>query len=102
MVTTNLRMPLYEYRHDRDHGAECQESFEVLQSINDAPLDHCPVCGFPCHRVLSSFATIRNEQAMFRPKNLERLGFTQYKRVGHGQYEKTCGKGPPLIRGDRP
>jgi len=94
-------MPIYEYEHDGDRGDNCRERFEAIQSMNDPPLERCPECGCPCHRVISSFATIRNEQAMLRPKNLERLGFTQFKRAGDGYYEKTCGDGPQLIKGDR-
>ena len=30
-------------------------------------------------------------------KNLERLGFTQYKKAGGGKYEKTAGQGPDMI-----
>ena len=94
-------MPIYEYEHDGKCGEGCPPRFEVLQGMNDPVLDHCPECGEACHRVFSSFATIRNEQAILRPKNLERLGFTQFKRAGDGYYEKTCGKGPRVIRGDK-
>ncbi len=27
-------------------------------------------------------------------------GFTQYRKIGKGVYEKTAGKGPGIIRGD--
>jgi hypothetical protein len=29
--------------------------------------------------------------------NLEKKGFTQYKKIGKGAYEKTAGKGPSHI-----
>ena len=90
-------MPIYEYEHDCEHCDECSERFEVLQSMNEPHLTRCPTCGQPCHRVLSTFATISNEKARLSPRNLERHGFTQYKRAGDGYYEKTCGKGPRLI-----
>ncbi len=94
-------MPIYEYEHDDDHDGSCELRFEVMQAMSATPLTECPECGGPCHRVFSSFATIKNEQAMMRPKNLERLGFTQFKRAGDGYYEKTCGEGPRVIRGDK-
>jgi len=94
-------MPIYEYEHKGDPGSDCEQRFEVLQGMSEPPLTCCPECGGPCERVFSSFATIRNEQAILRPKNLERLGFTQFKRAGDGYYEKTCGEGPRVIRGDR-
>ncbi len=94
-------MPIYEYEHDGDHDGSCEQPFEELQGMSEAPLECCPKCGGPCHRVFSSFATIRNEQAILRPKNLERLGFTQFKRAGGGYYEKTCGEGPRVIHGGK-
>ncbi len=41
-------MPTYEYRCPKGH------SFDVVQSINDAPLTKCEVCGRPVERVLHS------------------------------------------------
>ncbi len=41
-------MPTYEYRCTKGH------SFEVTQSINDAPLTKCEVCGRPVERVMHS------------------------------------------------
>jgi putative FmdB family regulatory protein len=41
-------MPTYEYRCTKGH------TFEVTQSINDAPLTKCQVCGSPVERVLHS------------------------------------------------
>ena len=99
-------MPLYEYEHDAQFGPECQARFESLQRINEEPLAKCPTCGLPCHRVLSSFATGRSNKTglpgkvAMSPGNLERLGFTQYRRAGGGRYEKTCGEGPATIHRD--
>lgn len=91
-------MPIYEYEHNCEHCGECSKRIEVLQSMNELPLTRCPTCRQPCHRVLSAFATITNEKARLSPRNLERHGFTQYKRAGGGYYEKTCGKGPNVIK----
>src|SRR6202142_761457 len=43
-----VSMPTYEYRCPKGH------TFEVIQSINDAPLTKCEVCGRPVVRVLHS------------------------------------------------
>ena len=32
--------------------------------------------------------------------NIEKHGFTQYRRSGQGVYEKTAGKGPDVITDD--
>jgi hypothetical protein len=50
--------------------------------------------------VISTFATMKSVKDMLSPKNLGQHGFTQYKRAGDGHYEKTCGKGPRVIKGD--
>ena len=43
---------------------------------------------------------MKGTKSMLSPKNLDRLGFTQYKRAGDGHYEKTAGGGPRVIKGD--
>ena len=42
-------MPLYEYECDT-----CQHRFEVIQKYSDAPIDTCPKCGGPVHKLFSS------------------------------------------------
>ena len=42
-------MPLYEY--------ECTTNghrFEVIQKFSDAPIETCPTCGSPVHKLISS------------------------------------------------
>jgi putative FmdB family regulatory protein len=41
-------MPTYEYRCTKGH------TFEVTQSMNDAPLKKCQICGRPVERVMHS------------------------------------------------
>jgi putative FmdB family regulatory protein len=40
-------MPTYEYRCEQGH------TFEEFQSMLDAPLDSCPVCGAKAERLIS-------------------------------------------------
>lgn len=42
-------MPIYEYRCD-----ECDQVFEAIQRISDAPLDTCRICGGAARRIVSS------------------------------------------------
>ena len=42
-------MPLYEYQCDA-----CGHRFEVIQKFSDPPIDVCPKCGGPVHKLLSS------------------------------------------------
>lgn len=42
-------MPIYEYRCD-----DCEQVFEAIQRISDAPLDACRHCGGAAQRIVSS------------------------------------------------
>ena len=93
-------MPLYQYDHEGPCGEDCQPRFEVLRGISEPPLTRCPKCGQPCRRVFSPFRPMKGTKTMLSPKNLEKHGFTQYKKAGGGYYEKTCGDGPRFINRD--
>lgn len=41
-------MPIYEYECDK-----CSNVCEALQKFSDPPLDACPECGGPVHRIMS-------------------------------------------------
>ena len=87
-------MPIYEYQCvDATGCSKCAPGFDQLQSLNDPPLSACPECGAGVRRILSAPNVGRGDSDL-SPKNLEEKGFTQYRRVGKGQYEKTAGKGP--------
>lgn len=48
-------MPIYEYEAC-DAGracARCRTAFEVLQSLKDPALEHCPECGAPVRKLVS-------------------------------------------------
>src|SRR5262245_13514346 len=96
-------MPLYVYQVITDDGSE-GAIFEILQDLNEAPLTHHPETGQPVQRLLQApnvagKFTETGAKANMSPKNLERLGFTQYRRSGKGTYEKTAGQGPNVISG---
>ena len=42
-------MPLYEYECDA-----CGHRFEQIQKFSDPPVEKCPKCGSPVHKLLSS------------------------------------------------
>lgn len=94
-------MPIYLYAVINDDGSE-GEAFEVLQDIDEPPLTQHPETGQPVQRLLSAPNAPRRwtdsqGKAKLSPKNLERMGFTQYKKSGKGVYEKTAGSGPNTI-----
>ena len=93
-------MPIYEYRGSgEDRCALCRDGFEVMQKVSDPRLERCPQCGSPVERLISAPSIGKSGPALDR-SNLEKHGFTQYKRAGSGVYEKTAGKGPDVIKGD--
>lgn len=42
-------MPIYEYKCN-----DCSERHEIIQSISDEPLTHCPKCGGAMKKLISS------------------------------------------------
>jgi putative FmdB family regulatory protein len=94
-------MPIYEYIASAGPGCpSCRDGFDLLQKLADAPLDACPHCGTPVHRVLSAPQVVAGQAHVLREGHIAKHGFTQYRRVGKGKYEKTAGKGPDTISGD--
>ena len=91
-------MPIYEYRRKGEaRCAACENGFESMQKMADRPLAACPACGAPVERILSAVAIARSGPALSR-ENLEKHGFTQYRKSGTGMYEKTAGKGPDTLK----
>jgi hypothetical protein len=100
-------MPTYVYEvvnHDGSSG----ERFELVQGMNEPPLEKHPESGLPVRRVfLPPMVGGRwGDSSMVRSvnddKKLERLGFTKYVKSGDGTYEKTVGSGPDTISRDKP
>lgn len=98
-------MPIYEYAVMQPDG-RLGNTFEVLQGINDPPLTVHPETGEPVERILSMASFSGGAPSKIGAKadissgNLERLGFTQYKKSGDGQYQKSFGAGPDMISRD--
>ncbi|HEY5653795.1 MAG TPA: FmdB family zinc ribbon protein [Pontiella sp.] len=81
-------MPIREYiAVDLKKSCEhCRESFEEVESINAPALETCALCGNKVQRQLSAPQLGRSESGLHdRAKN---AGFTTYKKLGKGEYEK--------------
>jgi len=90
-------MPIYEYRPVKiSDCALCTSGFELLRKISDPDLIACPECGAAVERVLSAPNLTKSDTSL-DPANVEKHGFTQYRKSGKGVYEKTVGKGPNVI-----
>jgi len=93
-------MPIYEYQASGDQQCEyCAGGFELLRKINDTKLNQCPQCGAPVIRKISA-PNLGGSGPSMDTANIEKHGFTQYKKSGKGVYEKTAGKGPNVINPD--
>lgn len=94
-------MPIYEYAPlDPPGCALCCYGFERLQRVSEPALTHCPACRGAVQRVLGAPQVVTGQAHVLKEKHIARHGFTQYRRVGKGQYEKTAGEGPDTISGD--
>lgn len=95
-------MPLYRYEIICRDGSP-GETFEVIQGVNEPPFDKHPVSGQPVRRVFGAphIGGPHSESSVkstLSDANVERVGFTKYKRVGKGQYERRAGSmGPKQI-----
>lgn len=81
-------MPIYQYEaRDEEKGCpSCVHGFECPQGINDPPIAKCPRCGGPVRRVISPPMIGASKTTLDR--RAKDAGFTQYKRLGKGEYEK--------------
>jgi len=93
-------MPIYEYQaKGESHCDFCVDGFEILRKINEPALERCPNCNAPVERKISA-PNIGGSGPALDSSNIEKHGFTQYKRAGKGVYEKTAGKGPRILTDD--
>jgi putative FmdB family regulatory protein len=93
-------MPIYEYRPAGDlHCDYCRDGFDRLRRLSDPELLACPECGSPVERKISA-PNLGKAGPSLDESNIEKHGFTQYRKVEKGVYEKTAGKGPDFISDD--
>jgi putative FmdB family regulatory protein len=93
-------MPIYEYMPTAGGCIACRGGIERLQRLSDPPLVACPDCGAPLQRVLGAPRVVAGQAHVLREGHLAKHGFTQYRRVGKGKYEKTAGNGPSTLSDD--
>jgi putative FmdB family regulatory protein len=93
-------MPIYRYQASGEKACDyCRNGFEKLQRLRDAPLEACPGCLSPVVKVITG-VNVAVSGASLDKDNLEEHGFTQYRRVEKGVYERSAGKGPKVIGDD--
>lgn len=93
-------MPIYEYEPAGQQRCEyCKDGFELLRKLSDPVLTQCPHCHSPVIRRISA-PNIGSAGPNMSESNIEKHGFTQYRKLEKGVYEKTTGKGPDFISDD--
>lgn len=95
-------MPLYTYERTDGPCDECPGRFEKLQKLDEEPYWLCPRCYHPVKRVPTSFAIGRGtgspgNESQVTPEKAAEGGFSQYRKLETGVYEKTAGPGPNLM-----
>jgi len=94
-------MPIHEYAPLEGPGcALCCYGFERMQALHEPALTACPACGGPLRRVIGAPAVIEGSSHVLRESNVAKHGFSQYRRVAKGRYQKTTGDGPDKIGGE--
>lgn len=94
-------VPFYEYITTGKAGCEnCRNTFTRLEKITDEALETCPRCGGAVRRVISAPNLTGGSADSLKPSKIEQAGFTQYRKIGKGVYEKSAGKGPGIISAD--
>lgn len=92
-------MPIYEYEPEDRDCLICEGRTEVIQNISDPPLKYCPTCGLEVRRVVSR-ASFKLSTGTNPDKAAER-GFTTFKKVEKGKWERIGGEGPDMIVGSK-
>lgn len=90
-------MPIYEYEPEGHDCLICNGRTEVLQPITDEPLKYCPTCGLEVKRVISR-ASFKLDKGASGDKAAAK-GFTTFKKVEKGKWERVSGEGPDMIAG---
>jgi len=90
-------MPIYEYQATGQNNCDyCAISFDLMQKLSDEPLRFCPECHGPVQRKISR-PNLASQSSSLSSDNIAKHGFTQFRKVEKGVYEKTAGKGPDFI-----
>jgi len=77
-------MPIYEYELCEGSCAVCGGKFTLRRPLSAAPLTQCPACKKPVRKVLSTF----NSPKALSVSDAKKAGFSVFKRLGKGEYER--------------
>lgn len=89
-------MPVYEYEPDDRECLICDGKVAILQEVGEEPARYCPHCGLEIKRIVSkaSFSFAKDAS----PEEAAKKGFTVYRRLETGVYEKAAGEGVDVLK----
>ncbi len=81
-------MPIREYAavDPKKSCTHCKDGFEEVEAMDAPPLEACPECGAPVQRQLSAPRVGGSKSGL--DDRAKSAGFTKYKKLGKGEYEK--------------
>ena len=77
-------MPLYEYELCEGECGACGGKFTLRRPLSAPPLTKCPACKKPVRKVFSTF----NSPKAMSITDAKKAGFSVFKRLGKGEYER--------------
>jgi putative FmdB family regulatory protein len=80
-------MPLYEYEPSGGSCGICRGKFTLNRPLSAPELSQCPLCRKPVQKLISGFSTPRIT-APLSVSDAKKAGFSVWKRVGKGEYER--------------
>jgi putative FmdB family regulatory protein len=80
-------MPTYDYTCE-----ECGGTFEKFQSMNDAPLSHCPSCGGPVRRLIGAGGGMILKGSGFHANDYPSAAGTASAPTRCGREKPCCGR----------
>lgn len=81
-------MPVYLYKaRDRECDCDCcDKGIEVIQQLDEAPLEKCPRCGRPVAKAIVLFSMGLSRTGL--DDRAKEKGMHKFKRLGQSEYEK--------------
>lgn len=82
-------MPIYEYEPDDRECLMCEGRIEVIQAIDEEPIQFCPFCGLGVRKVISKASIVTSTKV--DPEKAAKKGFSTFRRMEKGKWEKIAG-----------
>ncbi|MBX3119273.1 MAG: zinc ribbon domain-containing protein [Fimbriimonadaceae bacterium] len=82
-------MPIYEYEPVDRECLMCDGRIEVIQAIDEEPIEYCPFCGLDVRKVISKASIVTASKT--DPDKAAKKGFSTFRKLEKGKWEKIAG-----------